>query len=127
MGEVFDKGEDVLTVAVLIADSVHVTLHEGEGRGKTLRYPSRVAQRFYDTDNSKHTQSVFQNGPCPRHEVVVSAVIAAVSMATITSTALRLISAHTFSRIESNTFIVVRILESSPKPHPGGAWEVFWA
>ena len=33
MGEVFDKGEEVLTAAVLVADSIHVTLHEGEGRG----------------------------------------------------------------------------------------------
>ena len=49
----------------------------------------------------------FQNGPCPMQLVVVSAVMAAVSIATSTSTALRLISAQAFSRRVSKIFTIL--------------------
>ena len=51
---------------------------------------------------------VGQNGPCPMQLVVVSAVMAAVSIATSTSTALRLISAQAFSRRVSRIFMIRR-------------------
>ena len=56
----------------------------------------------------------------PMQLVVVSAVMAAVSIATSTSTALRLISVQAFSLILSNIFMVVVFLKRGERKEERG-------